>query len=185
MSTIGQTDSRPRRLNLRAFLAGGGATLALVGAAVVAFIGIGALVAFDELPFGGGDDGASVVEIGSAETGDSVAAILGDAADPVSPARAAARAASAPAGASEAPSAGTPPPASPGQPQGAPVPSAIGTGPGPDGGGTLGDTIRGAEDDARDAGADVPLSELTDDATRPLDEAVGGIGGGLDQPGPR
>ena len=46
----------PRRnANVRAYLAGGGATAALVAAAVIVFIGVAAFVGFNGLPFGAED----------------------------------------------------------------------------------------------------------------------------------
>ena len=184
MSTIPQTGSRHHRLNLRAFLAGSGATVALIAGAVIAFLTIGALFAFDDLPFGGGDDGATVVEIGGAAGPEGAAAALAGASRAI---------ASPPTRPTATPAGGTAP-RTPGEGsvlgatqlgQDSALSPAIGTGPGSDGAGALGDTIGGAEDEAGNAGADLSLSDLTGDATRSLDDAVGGISGSTPgQPAP-
>lgn len=58
-------NTRARNFNLRAFLAGGGATAALVAAAVLVFASLGAYVAFEGLPVGSGDDEAAQVAVDS------------------------------------------------------------------------------------------------------------------------
>jgi len=56
---------RDRNFNLRAYLAGGGATLALIAAAILAFGSLGAYVAFEGLPIGDGDDDVAQVAVES------------------------------------------------------------------------------------------------------------------------
>ena len=58
-----KTPSAPRNGNLRAYLAGGGATAALVAAAVVVFVGVAAFVGFNGLPFGADDSPDSTVNL--------------------------------------------------------------------------------------------------------------------------
>jgi len=52
---------RDRNFNLHAYLAGGGATLALIAAAVLVFASLGAYVAFEGLPIG--DDGEDAAQV--------------------------------------------------------------------------------------------------------------------------
>jgi hypothetical protein len=59
-TTNGNRMTMPRIGNLRAYLAGTGATGALIAGAVVAFLSIGAFVAFDGFPLGGDDASGSV-----------------------------------------------------------------------------------------------------------------------------
>jgi hypothetical protein len=72
MSSIAQTESRRgrRNFNLRAYLAGTAATAALLGAVVITFASLGAYVAFNGLPIGGGDSAAqpTSVSVGQAAT---------------------------------------------------------------------------------------------------------------------
>jgi hypothetical protein len=53
----------PRNANLRAYLAGGGATAALVAAAVIVFVGVAAFVGFKGLPFGADDSPDATVNL--------------------------------------------------------------------------------------------------------------------------
>ena len=182
MSMAAQTESGQAHLDLRAFLAGSGATVALVAGAVVAFLAVGALLAFDELPFGGGDDDPAVVEIDGARGPERAAAALAGASRAVAESPAAGSARAAGPGAQDDSGDGGVLGATPDL-QGSPVPSAVGTGPGGTQG-TLGDTIEGAEGGAGNAGVDLPLSEVTGDATRPLDDAIAGLSRGLDPQGP-
>ncbi len=73
MSSIAHTQPRTgrRKFNLRAYLAGTAATAALIGAVVLAFVSLGAYVAFNGLPVGGSDSGA---EAGSVAVGPAAAA---------------------------------------------------------------------------------------------------------------
>jgi len=52
-----ETATHPGRANLRAYLAGSGATGALIAGAVVIFLAVGAFVAFSGMPFGGSGGG--------------------------------------------------------------------------------------------------------------------------------
>ncbi|MGH2800693.1 MAG: hypothetical protein ACRDLO_02640, partial [Solirubrobacterales bacterium] len=59
MSTAAETEPKGRNhFNLRAYLAGGAATSALIAAAILVFGSLAAYVAFNGLPIVGGDDGA-------------------------------------------------------------------------------------------------------------------------------
>jgi hypothetical protein len=62
-----ETDVRGRNFNLRAYLAGGGATVALIAAAVLVFASLGAYVAFEGLPVGNGEDDAAQVAVEQSE----------------------------------------------------------------------------------------------------------------------
>jgi hypothetical protein len=62
-----ETDVPVRNFNLRAYLAGGGATVALIAAAVLVFASLGAYVAFEGLPIGNSDDDAAQVAVEQSE----------------------------------------------------------------------------------------------------------------------
>lgn len=70
---------KPRIGNLRAYLAGTGATGALIAGALVAFLTVGALVAFNGFPLGGDDaDGSvSLADQPGGQAPESAAAALG------------------------------------------------------------------------------------------------------------
>src|SRR5215207_4558521 len=55
--SAGTTPRRGKNFNLRAFFAGGAATVALIAAGVIVFGSLAAYVAFNGLPVGGGDGG--------------------------------------------------------------------------------------------------------------------------------
>ena len=75
MSTIASPQPTVRRkLNLRAFLAGGTATAALIAAAVVVFGSLAAYVAFDGAPVRSDDPPAASVTVGAPQA---AAATLG------------------------------------------------------------------------------------------------------------
>src|ERR687891_872878 len=64
MSTLPETRPRARNhFNLRAYLAGGAATTALIAAAILVFGSLAAYVAFNGLPVGGEEDGAGELVI--------------------------------------------------------------------------------------------------------------------------
>lgn len=65
---------RVRNFNLRAYLAGGGATVALIAAAVLVFASLGAYVAFEGLPIGGDSDDGAEVAVEQSEVAASVRA---------------------------------------------------------------------------------------------------------------
>ena len=181
----------PRNTNLRAYLAGGGATAALVAAAVVVFLGVAAFVGFNGLPFGADDSPEAAVNLAAgvpaaaataaAPTADAVAA------DPATPSAAAVAEILA----------ALPPGAVPN------IPGITSSTPGFDGGGsnlpggetpipgtpapgTLGNAVAGLEDTAGNLGLDLPLGDLTDGLTGPLDktvkDTVNGVGGAARRP---
>jgi hypothetical protein len=197
MSAIAHNPTaRAERVNLRAFLAGSGASTALIAAAVVAFLSIATFVAFNGLPFGGGAENSGTVEVGSTPAGapEAAAAAAGAAPSAVAATPAAPTALPSPGG--EVPGAtGTPPGGFP--IDGSPTPttppgSAPGAGPGaprvptPAGSGILGGTVGSLEHNAGNLGLNVPLRDLTDPLTGPLDEIVNGtvntVGSLLGQP---
>ena len=172
----------PRNANLRAYLAGGGATAALVAAAVIVFVGVAAFVAFKGLPFGADDSPDATVNLaaGVPEAAATAAAPGADAvaADPATPSAAAIAeilAALPPGGTSAVAGLDT-------------TPGLDGGGPGGGGGGetpttpgTVGNAVGGLEDTAGSAGIDLPLGEVTDPITGPIDktvnDAVNNVGG--------
>ncbi len=185
--------TRPRNTNVRAYLAGGGATAALIAAAVVVFLGVAAFVGFKGMPFGADDTPGAPVNLaaGVPEAAATAAAPTADAvaADPATPSAAAIAEilAALPPGATF------------------PIPGISPTTPGFDGDGpngpgvdtpgipgvpaapgTLGNTIDGIENTAGNLGLDLPLGDLTDGLTGPLDktvnDAVNGVGGLLGDP---
>jgi hypothetical protein len=190
MSAIAQTPSSTASngVNTRAFLAGGGATTALIAAAVIAFLSVAALVAFNGLPIGGGDGASGSVQVGEVPT----------ATGPDAPELAAAALDGAPGAVAATPAAPTavdtsliPGLTGPGGLSGAP-----GTGPGlgttvPPGGGTagsgvLGGTVGGVEDTAGGLGLDLPLDDATSGLTGPPDQTVNdtlnNVGGAVGNP---
>lgn len=177
--------SRPS--NRRAYLAGGGATAALVAAAVVLFIAIAALVGFNGLPFGADDDGETTVNLtpqaplaaaASSLTADSVAATpatpdpaaLAEIIASLTPAQLAAL---TPGGTGPGSSGtdlgggGSGGPTTPGNPS-AP--------------GALGNTVNLLDDTTSGLGLNLGLGGLTKDITGPLDKTVSGAGGLLGDP---
>ena len=171
-------------------MAGTGVTAALVAAAVVAFASIAAYVAFEGMPFGGGDSPASTVSLqsGAPQAAALAAGATADAvaADPATPTAAALAEiiGALPPGATDG-FGGGPGPAGPTDTPG----SGGGTDPGPgpeppvDTPGPLQGTIGGLDDTAGGMGLDLPLSELTDPITKRVDDVVGGtlnnVGNGL------
>ena len=183
----------PRNPNVRAYLAGGGATAALVAAAVVVFLGVAAFVGFNGLPFGAEDSPESTVNLaaGVPEAAATAAAPTADAvaADPATP---------SPAAVAEI-LAALPPGAAP------PIPGLVPTTTDLSGGGTngvdpndpgpfvppttdpgaLGNAVDGLDGTSGDLGLDLPLDGL-DGVTGPLDktlnDTVNGVGGLLGDP---
>lgn len=183
-----------KSVNARAFALGGGVTTALVAAAVVAFLSIAAFVAFEGMPFASGDSPESSVslESGAPQAAALAASTTADsvAADPSTPSAAALAelAAALPPGAAGAPGGGSSP--SGDDPGPGPGDSGPGPGPGPDPDpppppppGLVQGTVGSVDEAAGSLGLDLPLSETTDQITRPLDDAVGGaindVGDGL------
>jgi hypothetical protein len=186
MSSIAHTPSN-KRFNLRALLAGGTVTTSLVGATLLAFLSLAVYVGFDELPFGGDAADGDAISIGPPVAGplETAAAAGGTAGGAGAVAPAAAATAAAPAS----------PAATPTAPAGTPATVPVGDGPDtsvPPGGdasptapgapgtpgaasqppGALGDTVQDVEQ-TTDPVADLPLSEVTDDVTGPIDQTAG------------
>ncbi len=172
-----------RNANVRAYLAGGGATAALVAAAVIVFIGVAAFVGFNGLPFGADDTPDASV---------SLADVPGAAANAAGPTAGAVAADPAtPSADAIAEILGALPP-------GATIPGFIpisndggnngGSGPGgtpttPAGTGPLGSTVSGVDETTGNLGLNLPLGDQADDVTGPVDDAVNnavnGVGGAL------
>jgi len=182
--------SRPS--NRRAYLAGGGATAALVAAAVVLFIAIAALVGFNGLPFGADDDGETTVNLtpqaplaaaASSLTADSVAATP---ATPDPAALAEIIASLTPTQLAALTPGGTGPGSSDtddldgGGPGGPTTPG------NPSAPGALGNTVNLLDDTTSGLGLNLGLGGLTEDITGPLDKTVNntvnGVGGLLGDP---
>ena len=169
----------------RAYLAGGGATAALVAAAVIVFLGIAAFVGFDGLPFGSDDAVDTTVNLTS--DAPQAAAAAGPTADSV-----AATPATPDAAATAEIIAALPPGVLATLTTGSGT--ADGPGPGPGPGplpeaptpGTLGNLVSGLDNTTSGLGLNLGLSDLTDDLTKPLDNSlnntVNGIGGALGSP---
>jgi hypothetical protein len=180
-------------VNTRAFLAGGGATTALIAAAVIAFLSVAALVAFNGLPIGGDNADSATVQVGEVPTTGSgnapelAAAAAGGAAGAVAATPAAATAVD-PSLIPGFPGAGSGLNGAPGS--GALLPGADGvpTAPGTGSSGVLGGTVGGLEDTAGNAGLDLPLSDLSGGLTGPLDQTandtLNNVGGALGNPNP-
>ena len=183
-----------RPTDRRAYLAGVGATTALIGAAIVAFLSVAAFVAFNGLPFGAEDSSEATVGLtaGAPEAAATAAA-------PAAGAVAAAPATPGPAATAEILAALPPGTLPPGTPPGGPGPGDPGNptlpmgGPGvtlPGGGtaapGALGNAVGGLENTASGLGLGLPLTDLTGDVTKNLDDAVKGtlnnVGSGLGNP---
>jgi hypothetical protein len=175
-------------VNTRAFLAGGGATTALIAAAVIAFLSVAALVAFNGLPIGGDNADSATVQVGEVPTTGANG-----------PEAAAAAAAGAPGAVAATPAASTAvdPTLIPGFAgnglTGGPGTGALGgsgaptaPGTGSTGSGVLGGTVGGLEDTSGNAGLDLPLSDTTGGLTGPLDQGVddtlNNVGGALGNP---
>jgi hypothetical protein len=172
--------------NARAFAAGTGVTAALVTAAIVAFASVAAYVGFEGMPFGGGDSSESTVALSSGApqaaalaTGSTAAAVAADPATPT-PAALAEILAALPPGAIDGTGAGPSPGLGPTEDPttGSGDPDGPGTGPvdptDPGTPGTLGGTVDNLDNAAGGLGLDLPLSELTDPVTQPIDDIVGG-----------
>jgi hypothetical protein len=142
---------QPRIGNLREYLAGTGATGALIAGAIIAFLAVGALVAFDGSQLGGGgaDGSVSLAEGPGSQAPEAAAAALG-----VTPGAVAAR----PAG---------------GTVLAAILPGGIPVGPGLNGGGSTGTGPGGgdAPGTPTDPGSSGALSGLVGD----VDETTGGL----------
>jgi hypothetical protein len=180
-SSIELRDSEPRarrNFNLRAYLAGGAATAALIAGAVVVFASLAAYVAFNGLPVGSGDENASqlTIEAGGL-TSPAAAGILNRAANAVA-ADAAARTAPGRSGSGNRNGSGNNP--SGGPPSGGPTdpapptgPPTVGTTPAPGAGTSGGGTgaVGGAVNGVSNA-TGLPLSGPTQGVTNAADDAL-------------
>jgi hypothetical protein len=179
MSAIAETPSgtASNSVNTRAFLAGGGATTALIAAAVIAFLSVAALVAFNGLPIGGDDADAGSVQVGEvpatgANAPELAAAALGDALGAVAATPAASTAVDPTQIPGFAGSGGAPAvPGAPGTvPGGSGAPRVPGTG--STGSEVLGGTVGGVDNTAGNLGLDLPLNDATNGLTGPLDQTL-------------
>jgi hypothetical protein len=181
-------DLRP---NLRAYLASTGATGALTAGALTVFLGLAALVGFDDLLLGGGGDSTGTVLLDSGNSsGAPEAAAAGLAAAPGAVASTPVASGGGAAGAGAGGPGGVPGTAGPGGGQNSPGTPAPGTTPpgappatppGGGGPGVLGGTVGAVEDTAGGLGLDLPLSDLTGPITDPVDRALNDV---LNQLGP-
>ena len=196
-SSVAHTPRLGRSGRIRPYLAGSGATAALIAGAIVAFLGVAAFVAFEGMPFGAEDAADATVQVGSdapeAAALAASAAPAAVAAEPAAPSRTAVAEIvdSLPPRAFEPGANGNPgnlipdipgvEPPSPGAPPVVtppPVPSSSS--------GALGNTVGNLENTAGNLGLNLPLSKLTGPLTQPLDKAVTGtldkVGGALGSP---
>ena len=196
MSSIAQTPATRTapRVNLRAFLAGGAATTALVLAAIIVFASLAAYVAFNGLP-GSGDaaGGNATVRVASGSGGAPAAAAAAAAAAPAAVAAAPAAPAAAPAGdVLAAAGGGTASGADPGGATapgaGGTAPTAGGTTPATEGAGTATvapaatapaeqdgpstSVVKGLDNTAAGLGVDTDLNGATAGLTGTLDDVV-------------
>jgi hypothetical protein len=197
-SAVASSAPRGKNFNLRAYFAGGAATVALIAAGVIIFGSLAAYVAFNGLPVGGGEETSDSVAVQAAAGAPANAAAALAAAPGAVAAAAAAPTAIAPAatgigapgtgGTGDDTTPGTTPtdPGTP--PSGGPTTTtgsvsgggdAIASGPV---GGAV-DTVDGA---ASGAGVDVPLSETAGPAAAQVDQTVQDtldqVGGAVNQP---
>ena len=188
--------------NFRAYLAGTGATGALVAGALVAFLSVAAFVSFKGLPIGGSGSSSNTVVLsgGGAPAAAAVAAAPATAAVAATPAAAPTGAGLAAAGGALAPNATTPGI----QPQ-PPTTGDNGGGLGPGGGGGAGSgpgtrppptqpttpgalsgTVHNVDGAAGRLGIHTNLGGLTDPIVKPVDDAVNqllnGVGGAVGNP---
>jgi hypothetical protein len=167
--------------NVRAYLAGGGATVALIAAAVIVFVGAATFVAFNGLPFGADDSPDSTVNL-AAGVPDAAATAAGPtadavAADPATPSPAAIDEilAALPPGA-EVPGFDPISGSGAGGDDTGTGPPGVGAPPTTGGSGAVGDTVGGVEGAAGDLGLELPLTEAADPITGPVDDAVNDAG---------
>jgi len=203
MSTVAQTnmDAKPTRFSLRAYLAGGTATTALIAGVVVIFASLAAYVAFEGIPGGGeGSTGDSAILAGTPGAPEAAAVVVRRASAAVEATPAAPTATAPPQGATAAPQGTAVPPqtsTSPTSPSGggveqvsAPQPEAgEATAAGPSEGsgesGPIDTAVTGLQDTAADLGVDVPTGNLQN-ITEPLDQnannTLNDVGGALGAP---
>jgi len=182
--------TKPRIGNLREYVAGTGATGALIAGAVIAFLSVGALVAFDGLPLGGDDaDGSlSLTDQAGSEAPEAAAIALGATPDAVAatPAGGTVVAAILPGGVR----------VGPGFVPGAGSGTGTGTGGGenpttpttPGSGGSTG-AVSGLVDDVDETTSGLGLPSLgdttrplTDEVDQALNDTLNNVGGAVGQP---
>ncbi len=186
--------SKPRIGNLREYLAGTGATGALIAGAVIAFLSVGALVAFDGFPLGG-DEASGSLSLADQPGGQAPeAAALALAGTPGSVAAAPAGgtvvAAILPGGVRVGPGFGPGGAAGGGSggsdtgggenPPGPPTP-----GPGPSGSGVVGGLVDELDETAGGLGLPAlggTTGPLTDQIDRTLNDTLNNVGGAVGQP---
>lgn len=187
--------------NFRAYLAGTGATGALVAGALVAFLSVAAFVSFKGLPIGGSGSSSNTVVLsgGGAPAAAAAAAAPATAAVAAAPAAAPTGAGLAAAGGVLAPNATTPgiqpqPPTTGDNGGGLGPGGGGGAGSGPDSGGpnsqstpgALSGTVHNVDGAAGRLGIHTNLGGLTDPIVKPVDDAVNqllnGVGGAVGNP---
>lgn len=194
-------DPNPRKgrnFNLRAYLGGGTATVALIAGAVIVFGGLAAYVGFNGLPvIGDGATDASVVVQARSDAPEAIAATVVAPPAAVAPTAAAPNAtpaAGAAAGTGGIDGAGDDPPSSgapttdgttnPTSPSTPTAPAGSPSGAGDAGGGSssgpLGAAGDGVEDVGSGLGVDLPLGDATEAVEGAISETANGIGGALD-----
>ena len=174
MESAGNISSQRSGTNVRAYLAGGGATAALVAASVVIFVAVAAFVGFNGLPFGADDpaDGTVTLASGVPQAAATAAAPIAGAvaAEPATPSTAAAGEIGA------APDATSTNPG-PGSDGGiAPIDPVNPPGPGPGAptqtGGVLDNTVGALDNTTENLGVDLGLGDLTSGLTDPIDKTL-------------
>ncbi len=187
MESAINTRSVTRPSDRRAYLAGGGATVALVGAAIIIFIAVAALVDFDGLPFGSTGATEETVNLTS-DAPLAAAAAAGATADSVA---ASAEAPGPQATAEIVAALALADPAAFGFGYGSSVSgqNLTGTGPSPPGGtpgtpgpaapGALGNVVAGVDGATAGLGIDLGLGGLTKGITAPIDKTLGDTVNGL------
>jgi hypothetical protein len=192
MTTFTHTQAAPRMTHLRAYLAGTGATGALIGGAIVVFLSLAAFVTFKGMPFGASGDNQGSTYLGSNAGSSAVGAPRAAAAalraGPGAVAAAAASGASGggAGGASDAPPAGFAPPGGSIDPTDPSSPITSPTSPTPPT--VSSDTDRAVTGTVQALGqaTGTDLPGQTSGATRQLDDevngALDGVGGAVGNP---
>lgn len=195
MTALTHAEAGPRVGYVRAYVAGTGATSALVGGAIVVFLSLAAFLAFKGVPVGGSSEGGGSLYLGSnAGAPEAAAAALAAAPGAV----AAAPLPGAPVG--FVPVTGVPPPGD-GNPPGGhlaviragdlppecpPELPQCGGGGNPDAKRATTGTVKNVDETTGEVGLDTNLSGMTRGMTRPLDDTLNrtlnGVGGMVGQP---
>ena len=178
-----QTEVGPAHANMRAYLAGTGATGALIGGALIVFLALAAFVAFNGLPLAGQGTGEGSISLSERSIASGA------------PESAALAAANAPRTVAATPAAPVPTTTvqavDPSLVADNTVPGNFGEEPpgtdtGTDGGGPLGSVLGGVDDTTGSVGLDLPLGPATDQLTGPIDNTtrntLNNVGGLLDRP---